>query len=127
MCSRLSIRATEGQVVAKDIRIRAGEILITNKTLDVMWSTFLGNITEPPATLVEYSSLVEDQNSILPGNNGADDITISSCLQFVRYLSVNRGVISFNGPQLARTVLVDDKDMHAWTIEYNITLGCSQC
>lgn len=90
-----------------------------------MWSTVLDNITEPLATLVEYSSLVEDQNGIFPGHNGANDIIISPCLQFVRHLSFNSSVMSFNGPQLARITLMDDEDMHAWAIENNVTLSRS--
>jgi hypothetical protein len=80
LCSRLSVRAPEGQVVAKLLRFRADEILFTDKSLDVMWSAVvMDNITEPPATLVENSSLIEDQNGIFPSHNGADDI-VSSCL-----------------------------------------------
>ena len=36
LCSRFSVRALEGQIVAKDLSIRADEILITNKKLDMI-------------------------------------------------------------------------------------------
>lgn len=80
LCSRLSVRALESQIVAKDLGIRADEILVTNKKLDVIQPTVPASSDEPLAPFVEYGPLMKNQNLIFPCHNGANDITISSCL-----------------------------------------------